>query len=226
MDSKKFISNLDEATFRFERLLEVWIATNAPPTPKPGRLLRAVPIRVTLVEFLLIDSRRTFVNYGRKGTMVEIARRSVRNQAPRSLDKHSRSLNTWAADFTGILLERKVCPRTKIPILVSALMGRPCVTSHDLTLHCDITAATARSWLRRLARHQLAWRYSIGNTDYHLVLSSLQLLADAAAVADVEISNANSLTGAGSPPPPVQLEFPAMYGREGYIPVVARNMRR
>jgi hypothetical protein len=226
MDGKKFIKNLDEATLMFERLFEVWLATNSPPKPNPGRPLRAVPTRVTLIEFLLINARHTSVNYGRKGTLVEIARRSIRTQAPKSLDKHARSLNRWAADFTGILLEQKVCPRTKIPILVSALLGRPCVTSHDLTLQCDITAATARSWLRRLARHQLAWRYSIGNTDYYLVLSSLQMLADASAVADAEISSANSHSSAGSPPPPVQLEFPAMYGREGYIPVVARNMRR
>ena len=125
MDSKKFIKNLDEATLMFERLFEVWLATNSPPKPNPGRPLRAVPARVTLIEFLLINARHTSVNYGRKGTLVEIARRSIRTQAPKSLDKHARSLNRWAADFTGILLEQKVCPRTKIPILVSALPRSP-----------------------------------------------------------------------------------------------------
>jgi predicted transcriptional regulator len=182
------------------------------------------PSKVNLLELLLIDKHGRGLHYGLKGRVTIEAFKSARLHPSIFGDKVSVALNEWAAAFSDKCNNAKVTPRTKTQVLASGLMAHPCATVHDLVVACNITQATARAWFRRLVRAELAVRKSIGNTDYYLIPSLIELVLLASGM---DVLPENSLENQISQiiQREVRLSFPAHYARYELIKTGPRTSR-
>lgn len=210
MENSTFLARLDLASKNLTALGAAWRQIDQS--------------KVNLLELLLIDKHGRGLHYGLKGRATIEAFRSSRIHPSIFGDKVSVALNAWAAAFSEKCNRARVTPRTKTQVLASGLMAHPCATVHDLVVACNITQATARAWFRRLVRAQLAVRKSIGNTDYYLVPSLIELVLLASGIdvlPEKSLENQISQIIKGD----VRLSFPAHYGRYELIKTGPRNFR-
>ncbi len=177
------------------------------------------PKKVTLVEFLLIESHRKGFLSSQKGRMVSTAFKNGRAHPSMMGGPIISEVQRWA-DGIGIDLRRfKITPRTKTEVLLVGLMGRPCLTVRDLKELCHVSTGTARTWLTKLTDSGHAIRRCVGNTDYYFIPTTVYMLTSIAAGFSGQGERPNIESVREIFARKVEISFPAEYARYEFVTV-------
>jgi len=76
------------------------------------------------------------------------------------------------------LLQARVVPRTKAPVLATFLASSVCATAESLVLHAGLTRKTARAWLSKAEQSGLLQIFSTGHEVFYLNLELLCIVAE------------------------------------------------
>jgi len=130
------------------------------------------------LEALILEQRtsghpsRKFADYSFEG---------ARNRLAGRVDGTSKlsttvDLLSWFYLMIAQLKAVREIPRTKHHRLALALAGHGVITNRHLTSSLGIAPETARKWSRSLEKWGILRTYLLGNTEYHLVTSTLELI--------------------------------------------------
>lgn len=174
---------------------------------------------VTLIEFLLIDARRKGFMQVHKGRQVLDAYKNNRAHPSMMGGPIVIELQKWADTLRIELSKTKITPKTKTEVLVTALMGRPCIAVSQLQELCHVSKTTARTWLAKMTDSGMVIRRCVGNTDYFFMPATVNILRLIAA----------GFAGQGERPTiesvleifarKVEITFPADYGIYEFVEV-------
>lgn len=177
------------------------------------------PTKVTLVEFLLIESHRKGFLASQKGQLVSTAFRNGRAHPSMMGGPIISEIQKWADYLTTDVRRFKITPKTKTEVLVSGLMGRACVTVREMRELCHVSTGTARTWLLKLTDSGHAIRRCVGNTDYFFIPTNVHLLTSIAAglTANGERPTVESIDAIFDRK--IEISFPAMYAKYEFVSV-------
>jgi hypothetical protein len=85
-------------------------------------------------------------------------------------------LLSWFYLMIAQLKDVRGIPRSKHNRLALALAGQGVMTNRDLTASLGIAPETARNWARNLEEWGILRTFRLGNTEYHLITSTLDLI--------------------------------------------------